>query len=70
MWFYSAPQLYELLVMRLGWPLERYGEFVADAMIAALLPRAARPADPGPGESGAPGAARRDGQQGVGGADG
>jgi len=38
MWTYSSPELYELLVLTRGWPLERYGAFIADAMIAALLP--------------------------------
>jgi AcrR family transcriptional regulator len=38
MWTYSSPELYELLVLRLGWPTGRYGAFIADAMIAALLP--------------------------------
>lgn len=37
LWTYSAPELYELLVIRRQMPLERYGRFVADAMIAALL---------------------------------
>jgi AcrR family transcriptional regulator len=39
LWTYSSPELYELLVLRQGWPLERYGQFVAEGMIAALLPR-------------------------------
>jgi AcrR family transcriptional regulator len=39
LWAYSSPELYELLVLRQGWPLERYGQFVAEGMIAALLPR-------------------------------
>ena len=38
LWTYSAPELYELLVMRRRMPLRRYGKFVSDAMIAALLP--------------------------------
>ncbi len=38
MWTYSSPELYELLVLTRGWTLERYGAFIADAMIAALLP--------------------------------
>jgi AcrR family transcriptional regulator len=42
LWTYSSPELYELLVLRRGWSLERYGQFVADAMIAALLPPARR----------------------------
>jgi AcrR family transcriptional regulator len=37
-WTYSSPELYELLVIRRGWPVERYGKFIADSMIAALLP--------------------------------
>jgi AcrR family transcriptional regulator len=43
MWTYSSPDLYELLVLRRGWALERYGRFIADAMIAALLPGLATP---------------------------
>src|SRR3954447_6579787 len=37
LWTYSAPELYELLVSRRGWSAKRYGRFVADAMIDALL---------------------------------
>jgi hypothetical protein len=37
LWTYSSPELYELLVIRRGWSVERYGRFVADSMIAALL---------------------------------
>jgi len=38
LWMYSSPELYEMLVLRQRWPLERYGQFVAEGMIAALLP--------------------------------
>jgi AcrR family transcriptional regulator len=38
LWTYSSPELYELLVLGRGWPAERYATFIADAMIAALLP--------------------------------
>ena len=38
LWAYSSPELYELLVVDRAWTAERYGAFVADAMIAALLP--------------------------------
>lgn len=38
LWTYSSPELYELLVIRRGWSIERFGRFIADAMIAALLP--------------------------------
>jgi AcrR family transcriptional regulator len=38
LWTYSSPELYEMLVVRRGWEVERYGRFIADAMIAALLP--------------------------------
>jgi AcrR family transcriptional regulator len=37
LWTYSSPELYELLVLQRGWPSDRYGRFVAEAMIAALL---------------------------------
>jgi AcrR family transcriptional regulator len=37
LWTYSAPELYELLVTRRGWSPNRFGRFVADAMIDALL---------------------------------
>ena len=37
LWTYSSPELFELLVLRRGWAVERYGTFVAEAMIAALL---------------------------------
>ena len=38
MWTLTAPELYELLVMRRGWTPEQLGELVATTMIAALLP--------------------------------
>lgn len=38
LWTYSSAELYELLVVRRGWALERYGRFVAQALCAALLP--------------------------------
>ena len=37
LWTYSAPELYELLVLRRGWTPQRFGRFAADAMIEALL---------------------------------
>jgi hypothetical protein len=38
MWAYSSPEFYELLVVSRRWPPRDYGAFIADAMIAALLP--------------------------------
>jgi len=38
LWLFSSPELYELLVLKRGWPLERHGRLVAEGMIAALLP--------------------------------
>jgi AcrR family transcriptional regulator len=35
---YSSPELYELLVLRQGWPTDDYSQFVADSIAAALLP--------------------------------
>ena len=37
LWTYSAPELYELLVLRRGWPPRRHSRFIATAMIDALL---------------------------------
>ncbi|HEV2643787.1 MAG TPA: hypothetical protein VGT98_13820, partial [Candidatus Elarobacter sp.] len=37
LWAYSAPELYELLVLRRGWTPTRHGRFVGEAMINALL---------------------------------
>ena len=39
LWTYSSPELYELLVLRRHWSVGRYGEFIVNAMIDALLPR-------------------------------
>jgi AcrR family transcriptional regulator len=38
LWTYSSPELYDLLVSRRRWSVERYGRFIADSIIAALLP--------------------------------
>jgi AcrR family transcriptional regulator len=38
LWTYSSPELYDLLVLRRGWPLGRYGRFIVEGIIAALLP--------------------------------
>ncbi|MBO0814322.1 MAG: hypothetical protein J2P30_04100 [Actinobacteria bacterium] len=40
LWAYSSAELYELLVLRRGWPAGRYGDFVARSMTAAMLPPA------------------------------
>jgi hypothetical protein len=53
LWTYSSPELYELLVLSRGWPAEHYGHFVAQAMIAALLPPPA-PGQSAPADSRAP----------------
>ncbi|MEO8687810.1 MAG: TetR family transcriptional regulator [Solirubrobacteraceae bacterium] len=37
LWTYSSHELYELLVLRRGWTPQRYGRFIAAAMIEALL---------------------------------
>jgi AcrR family transcriptional regulator len=41
LWAYTSPELYEMLVLARGWPLKRYGDFIADAVTVALLPPAA-----------------------------
>ena len=37
LWTYTAPELFELLVLRRGWSAEKFGAFVADSLAAALL---------------------------------
>ena len=44
LWTYSSPELYRLLVLTRGWPAERYGQFVGESLVAALL----TPTDPYP----------------------
>jgi AcrR family transcriptional regulator len=39
MWAYTAPELYDLLVVRRGWSPETLGAFVSTALKAALLRR-------------------------------
>ena len=43
MWTCSSAELYELLVLKRGWPHHRFARVVADFMTAALLPTAHRP---------------------------
>jgi AcrR family transcriptional regulator len=38
MWTYSSPELYGLLVITRGWTPARYGKFVGESLVAALLP--------------------------------
>jgi AcrR family transcriptional regulator len=38
LWIYSSAEIYDLLVLQRGWSLHRFGRFIGDAMIAALLP--------------------------------
>jgi hypothetical protein len=44
LWTCTSVELYELLVLKRGWSLPRDGAFLADFMIATLLP-----GDPGSG---------------------
>ena len=38
LWTYNSAEVYELLVIRREWTPQRYGGWVADALVAALLP--------------------------------
>ncbi|MGI5127658.1 TetR/AcrR family transcriptional regulator [Pseudonocardia sp. CA-107938] len=42
LWTYHSPEVYELLVLARGWTAQRYGEFLAEAMSAAVLATAPR----------------------------
>lgn len=37
LWTYHSPECYELLVLERGWPVDRYRDFVIEAMIAAVI---------------------------------
>jgi AcrR family transcriptional regulator len=38
LWTYNSVELFDLLVLQRGWHPDRYGRWIAEAMIAALLP--------------------------------
>ena len=38
LWTYNSPELYDLLVLQRRWTPRRYGRWLADTLIAALLP--------------------------------
>ena len=40
LWTYNSAELFELLVVQLGWSPKRYGRWIADALTAALLEHA------------------------------
>jgi hypothetical protein len=37
LWAYTSPEVFELLVLARGWPVERYGRFLSDGLIASLV---------------------------------
>ncbi|HJP76031.1 MAG TPA: hypothetical protein VJ914_17310 [Pseudonocardiaceae bacterium] len=37
-WTYNSLEIYELLVLTRDWPIDAYRDFIAQALIAALLP--------------------------------
>ena len=37
LWTYNSAELFHLLVIERGWPPKRYGRWIADALIAALI---------------------------------
>lgn len=37
LWAYCSPELYDLLVQRRGWSIERFGAWIGESYIAALL---------------------------------
>ncbi len=38
LWAYTSPELYERLVLRQGWLIDRYGRFISAGIIATILP--------------------------------
>jgi AcrR family transcriptional regulator len=51
LWAHNSPELYDLLVNIRGWPAAKFGSWLADSLIAALLP--GKPGSPrrAPGKS-------------------
>ncbi|MEP6696754.1 MAG: TetR/AcrR family transcriptional regulator [Pseudonocardiales bacterium] len=47
LWAYSSPELYGLLVVGRGWSAARFGTFVGEALVDALLPRDIGAGSPG-----------------------
>jgi AcrR family transcriptional regulator len=45
LWTISSPELYELLVTRRGWSVDRFAAFQAEQVIAALLPPETPPSE-------------------------
>lgn len=45
LWTCSSVELYELLVLRRGWSLPRFAQFITDLMIAQLLPERSERSD-------------------------
>jgi len=45
LWTYNSAEIWELLVLKRGWKPARYGRWIGDALVAALLGRAAEPID-------------------------
>jgi len=41
LWSYSSPELYDLMVLRCGWDLPNYGEFISRSLAAHLDPDSA-----------------------------
>lgn len=37
LWTYHAPELYELLVLERGWSADRYGLFLGESVINAVI---------------------------------
>lgn len=37
LWAYTSPELFERLVLRQRWPVNRWGQFISDGIIASLL---------------------------------
>jgi hypothetical protein len=37
LWTYHSPELYELLVLERGWSADRYGLFLGEAVINAVI---------------------------------
>ena len=55
LWTYSSPELYRMLILTRGWTPDRFGEFVGESLVDALLETSHRPTSGPPADENKPG---------------
>lgn len=55
LWTYSSPELYRMLILTRGWTPDRFGQFVGESLVDALLETSHRPTSGPPADENKPG---------------